>query len=128
MKICKVFALVFNNYNKTEFKILSNKIFPYVFFNSMSAALSGCGIIPKTFLFLLHMPAIFKRDPFGFDFSNILPFSLQYLNKIWSLLVNSFNVFSFAWNLPSPWAIGIFKALDLSKFSVNFVELDSGFK
>ena len=37
---------------------------PSLLFNKSSDALSGCGSIPNTFLFLFVIPAIFKTDPF----------------------------------------------------------------
>jgi hypothetical protein len=40
-------------------------------------ALSGCGIIPKTFLFALQIPAIFLVAAFGFALAFIFPFSSQ---------------------------------------------------
>ena len=35
----------------------------------LSIILSGCGIIPKTFLFLLNSPAIFSKAPLGLNSS-----------------------------------------------------------
>ena len=53
-------------------------LIPSVLLNTFSLTLSGWGINPTTFPFLLVMPAIFNNDPFGFDSFVISPFSLQY--------------------------------------------------
>jgi len=73
----------------------------------MSAARSGCGIMPKTLRSLLQTPAIFFIEPLGFESSVISPFSLQYLKRIWSLVSNSAIVFASAKYRPSPYGFQI---------------------
>ena len=93
-----------------------------------SAALSGCGIIPKTFFLLLVIPAIFKIEPFGFEKSSTVLSSLEYWKRIWSLSWIDLRTSSAAKKRPSPWAIGIFKALLLSKSVEIAADLETGFK
>jgi hypothetical protein len=56
---------------------ISNIFLPSVFPNKEEQALSGCGIIPNTFLASLHMPAMFRTEPFGFASGTTLPSSSQ---------------------------------------------------
>jgi len=53
----------------------------------VSAALSGCGIMPKTLRSKLQIPAMLSRDPFGLNLSFTLPALSQYLKIIWSFLI-----------------------------------------
>ena len=64
---------------KVAFKILSNKYLPSVFANNSSAARSGWGIMPNTFLVALQTPAILSIAPLGFASDVISPSWLQYL-------------------------------------------------
>jgi hypothetical protein len=61
-------------YAETISRIDSKILLPSVLPSTESAALSGCGIIPKTFLPALQTPAIFSMAPLGFDSGVIFPF------------------------------------------------------
>ena len=54
-------------------KIESKNFLPSWFSKKSENALSGCGIIPKTFLPLLHIPAILFIEPLGLASSFISP-------------------------------------------------------
>ena len=51
--------------SKTRENSISKTFLPLVFPNNAEQALSGCGIIPNTFLLPLHIPAILRTEPFG---------------------------------------------------------------
>lgn len=50
--------------------------------NIFSDARSGCGMSPKTFLSILHIPAIESMEPFGFPIFVKLPCLSTYLRTI----------------------------------------------
>ncbi len=52
---------------------------PFLLPRRTSEDLSGCGIIPNTFPFSLHIPAIFSREPLGLALSVVIPSGVQYL-------------------------------------------------
>ena len=57
---------------------IDSKIFmPSVHPSTVSLARSGCGIIPKTFLRGLQIPAILSRDPLGFASAATSPAALE---------------------------------------------------
>ena len=61
-----------------------------------SINLSGCGIMPRTFLFSLSIPAILFDEPLGLDASSISPLELQYLKAIKSFSSSSLRRSFFA--------------------------------